>query len=290
MFAYVTIQEIHRHYLNELSLIYSKNESAQITHMIFEDIAGISRSEIIKKPLEPLPSLISEKLDSCLARLMQHEPVQYVIGHTWFYKLKLKVNPTVLIPRPETEELVSEAVDFLKTKKQPSILDIGSGSGCIPIALKKNIPEAEVSSIDISKEALEIAGENAKLNGVSVNFKQTDFLSQKNWNTFGKYHVIISNPPYIPLSEKNTMDINVIKYEPYLALFVDNRNPLIFYHKIASFGKLRLKKEGKIFLEVHENYAQQVKDVFQNENYTTEVKKDIFGKERIIVATHCRLQ
>jgi release factor glutamine methyltransferase len=288
MFASMTIRALYRHFLNELRLIYNENESAMITQMIFEEMADINRSEVIKNSAASLPEKYVTKLMQCLERLKLSEPVQYVIGHAWFYKMKFKVTPAVLIPRPETEELVEEAILFLKKRDKADVLDIGTGSGCIPITMKKNLPFAQITSIDISNDALKIAKENMLENDVYVDFKEMDFLIDKNRDLLEKYDVIISNPPYIPEEEKKYMSNNVAKYEPYLALFVDDRNPLIFYQKIASFGKLHLKKEGKIFLEAHENYAQEVKDVFQNENYMTEVKKDIFGKERIIVATHCR--
>ena len=288
MFAFMSIQEFYRLFLNELTGIYSKDESSNITQMIFEEFAGISRSDVIKNPSYALPETTLEKLQQCLSGLLNHEPVQYVMGYAWFYKMKFKVTSAVLIPRPETEELISESINFLKEKNNPTILDIGTGSGCIPIAIKKNLPEASVTSIDISLDAIKIAEENAAKNNVSIIFKQTDFLSEVNWKNFDQYDAIISNPPYIPQAERKLMDKNVVKYEPSVALFVDDNNPLIFYKKIAGFAKMHLKKEGKVFMETHEEYANEVCNFFLKEGYDAMIKKDMYEKNRMVMASLSR--
>lgn len=287
MFASMVLKDLHRKYLNELGEIYPKGESENITRIIFEEMAGISRSDIIKDPTSILPDIKLLLLAECLERLMNHEPVQYITGFTWFYKMKFNVSPAVLIPRPETEELVQEAISFLKEKNNPTVLDIGTGSGCIPIAIKKNIPQAIVSSIDVSADALKIANENATANQVSVDFKQIDFLHEENWKTLTQFDAIISNPPYIPEEEQKIIDKNVVDFEPSIALFVEDNNPLIFYKKIAMFAKLHLKKEGKIFMESHENLAHEVCDLFQKEGYDALIKKDICEKDRIVIVSQC---
>lgn len=284
----MVLKDLHRKYLNELGEIYPKGESENITRIIFEEMADVSRSDLIKSPSRILPERTLNLLTECLERLMKHEPVQYITGNTWFYKMKFKVSPAVLIPRPETEELVHEAIAFLKEKNNPTVLDIGTGSGCIPVAVKKNAPQAIVTSIDVSADALKIANENAKSNEVSVDFKQIDFLHEENWNTLAQFDAIISNPPYIPQAEQTTMDKNVVDFEPNIALFVEDHNPLIFYKKIAAFAKLHLKKEGRIFMETHENLAHEVCDFFQREGYDAVIKKDLCEKNRMVIANLSR--
>jgi release factor glutamine methyltransferase len=213
-----------------------------------------------------------------------HIPVQYVTGEAWFSNMKLKVSPAVLIPRPETEELVNEVISFLKDNQIASVLDIGTGSGCIAIALKKQLPDIQVTAIDISEPALLIAKQNAQQQQTDVDFFQLDFLDENTWQTIPSYDVIISNPPYIPLAEKELLDKNVAAFEPSLALFVENNRPLVFYEKIAAFGKTHLKKSGKIFLETHENFAEETAALFNNDLYSSVVKRDIYEKQRMVVA------
>jgi release factor glutamine methyltransferase len=292
MFALMTIKEIYRDYLVQLQPIYSANEAMVITDWIFEKIAGVHRSELIKNPQQRPSSEINVQLDSCLTDLLRHKPVQYVVGEAWFYKMKLIVNEQVLIPRPETEELVQLVVDYCgKEKKLPSIsgdrisiLDIGTGSGCIAIAVKKNSPNTIVHAIDISKGALLVAKENALLQKADIDFIEIDFLNESNWNQLPKLDIIISNPPYIPLNEKAILDKNVTQFEPHKALFVTDSAPFIFYEKIAVFGKTHLVNSGTIFVEIHEEYAKQTAAIFEND-YQVEIKKDIFGKQRMLIIT-----
>jgi release factor glutamine methyltransferase len=288
MFVSMFLKDLHRKYLNELGEFYPKTESENITRIVFEELADIRRLDIIKDPMQMLPESKMILLNECLVRLKKHEPVQYIIGHEWFYKMKFKVSPAVLIPRPETEELVQEAICYLKEKNNPNVLDIGTGSGCIPVAVKKNVPEAIVTSIDISTDALKIANENAIANEVSVDFKNIDFLNEEARETLAQFDTIISNPPYIPQAEQTTMDKNVVDHEPSIALFVEDNNPLIFYKKIASFAKLHLKKEGKIFMETHENLAHEICNFFQKEGYDAVIKKDICEKDRMVIANLSR--
>jgi release factor glutamine methyltransferase len=292
MFAIMTIKEIYRDYLVQLQPIYSANEAMVITDWVFEKIAGVHRSELIKNPQQTLSSEITVQLDSSLADLLQHKPVQYVVGEAWFYKMKLIVNEQVLIPRPETEELVQLVIDYCeKEKKLPSksgdkisILDIGTGSGCIAISVKKNLPNTMVHAIDVSKGALLVAKENALLQKAEIDFIEIDFLNESNWNQLPKVDIIISNPPYIPLKEKEILDKNVTQFEPHQALFVTESAPFIFYEKIAIFGKTHLLNNGTIFVEIHEAYAKETAAIFEND-YWIETKKDIFGKQRMLIIT-----
>ena len=292
MFALMTIKEIYRDYLVQLQPIYSANEAMVITDWVFEKIAGVHRSELIKNPQQTLSSEINVQLDSCLADLLLHKPVQYIVGEAWFYKMKLIVNEQVLIPRPETEELVQLVIDHSgKEKIMPSksgnkisILDIGTGSGCIAIAVKKYLPNSMLHAIDVSKESLLVAKENALLQKADIDFIEIDFLNESNWNQLPKVDIIISNPPYIPLKEKEILDKNVTQFEPHQALFVKDSDPFIFYEKIAIFGKTHLLCNGTIFVEIHEEYAKETAAIFETD-YQIETKKDIFGKQRMLIIT-----
>ncbi len=284
----MTAIEIYQLYLNELMTIYPKSEAENIRNRTFESLASMSRSELIKNPAKILTPEISKALLDGLAQLKQQKPLQYLLGESWFYKLPFKVSPAVLIPRPETEELVELAIDFLKKEGiGKKVLDIGTGSGCIPISIKKNIEASDMTSIDISAEALAIAKENALTHATEINFQQCDFLEEENWERLDKYEVIISNPPYIPEEEKNLLDKNVTMFEPHIALFVEDKHPLIFYEKIADFGKTHLTKNGIILLETHENYADKVADLFNDKGYMSTIKKDMYDKKRMVIATHC---
>ena len=280
----MTVNELYRHFLRSLESIHNPHEASNISSMVFESIAGISRSALIKDPRQELPAAVEEKILQSLERLLEHMPVQYVLGEAWFYGMKLKVSPAVLIPRPETEELVEEGIAFLQSMVHPHVLDIGTGSGCIAIALKRNVPAAMVTGMDTSESALAIAKENATNLETSIRFWHNDFLDERSWD--GRYEMIISNPPYIPVNEKEKMDKNVVAYEPHIALFVDNASPLLFYEKIAAFGKEHLAAGGQVFMETHEALAGDVAALFRENGFDAVIKKDIFEKERMVTATH----
>jgi len=228
-------------------------------------------------------------LNNILERLLKHEPVQYVLGIADFCGLKFKVDKNVLIPRPETEELVYLAKKYLKSINQKStnqksrILDIGTGSGCIAISLKKNIPDAEVFATDISEEALNVAKENARINHVEINFFQDDILNSKIVNQKSKFKIIVSNPPYITEKEKALMDKNVLEFEPQQALFVADDDPLKYYKAIAQFAKINLKENGKLFLELNEQFACQTSELLAQVGFANiQIINDMQGKERFI--------
>jgi release factor glutamine methyltransferase len=212
------------------------------------------------------------------------EPFQYVLGKTWFFGVELKVNENVLIPRPETEELVEWIINDLDTN-QHLIIDLGTGSGCIPIALKTNRKEDLVYGLDICEKALNVSVENAQKEGVEVVFIEHDLLGDKKVKLPRKADVIVSNPPYIPLSEKEEMAKHVVDFEPNKALFVPHEKPLLFYERIIEFSKYHLKYSGKLFLEIHENLAEEVKSLLENQGYKEiECKLDLQGKQRMIKA------
>lgn len=293
-FALMTNREIYRHYLQQLGMIYNSSEAAVITDWVFEKMAGLKRADIIINPDKTtLPELIT-KLDNCLAELLQHKPVQYVLNEAWFYNMKLKVTDDVLIPRPETEELVKLVVDDWKTfiqnnssaegNQRLTMLDIGTGSGCIAIAIKKQLPQITMHAMDISVGSLSVAKENAQAQQTSINFTQANFLDEHSWEKIPEFDVIISNPPYIPMNEKEGLDKNVTAFEPHTALFVPDNKPFLFYERIAAFGEKHLKDDGKIYVEVHENLAKETAKIFE-QYYLVAIKQDIFEKERMLVIT-----
>ncbi len=283
----MTINTLYRSFLKNLETIYSPNEAANITKLFFESELNISRVDMIKRPDALLSEESGSKLESSLALLMNHTPIQYVIGNTWFHSLNLKVTPDVLIPRPETEELVSAVIDYLKNNSTRNLLEIGTGSGCISIAIKKNIPGVNITAIDISRAALNIAKENAKANKAVISFLEIDFLASTRWSEIGKFDLVVSNPPYIPNKEMIEMDKNVILFEPSIALFVPDENPLIFYKNILHFCEKQLSETGNIFMEIHEGYGQEVCALFSSGGYQTTLVNDLYGKNRIVIATRC---
>lgn len=277
------IGKLYNHFREELGKIYAKGEAAAITVLVFEH-AGFPKSRLQSKAAGELDEEMQVKMTGWLNQLKKQVPVQYVLGHAWFYKLKFNVSPAVLIPRPETEELVKYTLEFLEQVKNPVVLDIGTGSGCIAIVVKKNQPAAQVTAVEVSSEALLVAKENAAVQEVTIDFTEMNFLQTGNWNKLGLFDCIISNPPYIPLQEAAYLDKNVTDHEPHKALFVPNDRPLIFYESIASFANKHLKENGKIFLETHENLAEKTAAGFREKGFTAEVLKDIFGKQRFVRA------
>ena len=279
----MTIKEIQKQFLAALNKMYGAGEAAAMTTMIFESLGNITTRDLTTKANVEVENSIDVKLMDALKKLIDHVPVQHIIGKAWFYNLSFTVNKSVLIPRPETEELVLEAINFLKLHKSKNVVDIGTGSGCIPISIKKNVTDAIVTSLDVSHGALELATQNALDNNVDIHFLNFDFLEEKNYDLLPKFDVIISNPPYIPENEKHILDKNVTMYEPHLALFVPQNDPLLFYKKILIFAEENLEEGGQIFLEIHEDFAAAAATIFTEKNYTVTIKKDMQGKQRMLL-------
>lgn len=284
----MTNRQQYRIFLLQLQAIYNLNEATIITDWVLESLAGIKRFDVVKDPEKLQPDTITQQLKVALEELLQHKPVQYVTGEAWFHNMKLKVDKSVLIPRPETEELVKLVLDTVKNEENLalSIIDIGTGSGCIAIAIKKNLPAASVAAIDVSESALAIAKDNSYEQQTEIQFLKIDFLEESQWASLPKYDVIVSNPPYIPMDEKEKLDKNVASFEPHQALFVPDQSPLLFYEKIAAFASAHLNPKGKIFMEVHENFAKETAALFIQNFSEANIKKDIFGKERMVMATY----
>jgi release factor glutamine methyltransferase len=251
-------------------------EADEITFIILSAYYRVSRIDIsmgVEVDERLLPTNIIDRINA-------HEPVQYVLGQTNFCDVFIRVNPHVLIPRPETEELVLHAI---KTKPK-TVLDLGTGSGCIPIAIAKAFPQAEIYAVDVSEDALNVARLNAYLNEQKVEFLNKDILNF-DWETDTTFDLIISNPPYVKASEIKDMDSLVVDNEPHLALFVPDNDPLLFYKKIVAVGEKYLKKGGNIMVEINSALGKETLSLFQNSSYSNAVlKKDFYGKDRFVFA------
>ena len=301
----MTINTAYQQLLYQLYELYDNREAANIADWVIEYITGQKRIDRIIYKNIPLNNEQALQLSTFTNQLLQHKPVQYVLNETWFAGIQLYVDDSVLIPRPETEELVEMIVKMydargtmydIKAKKknlnyisqisnqQLQILDIGTGSGCIAIALKKKLQHASITAIDISDKALAIAKKNATLQQADILFKQVNFLDNTSWNSLQHFDIIVSNPPYIKQSESSAMSKHVTNYEPGVALFVADDDALIFYKKIAFFGKQHLTNNGQIFVEINEALANETLAVFNSLGYKTVLKKDLQGKNRIIHA------
>lgn len=265
----------------ELAAYYPGSEIRGFTRLIMESVCGLTYTEmILYKEREP-DAKQKKELARIIGRLKTYEPIQYILGETEFYNLKLIVNPNVLIPRPETEELVHWILDT-EMPRQAKLLDIGTGSGCIALALKANLPEAIVKGIDISDKALETARKNAHLNQLEVHFTKADILNIAG-NDLEQLDVIVSNPPYVRESEKQLMQKNVLDFEPTEALFVSDNDPLIFYLSIAQFAKVQLRKGGFLFFEINEYLGAEVFTLLEDFGFVNiELKMDLMGKNRMM--------
>lgn len=276
--------DFYKLFREKLKNIYPVKEAEQIFFIIAEGMLGFSKTKALTEHIK-LNDKQKNILFSSLDKLARGLPVQYITRQTEFYGCKIHLNNNVLIPRPETEELVSLFISENKLNK-PDILDAGTGSGCIAIAVKKNIAGANLYATDISIKALNIARKNAKANGVNANFKKMDLSDRKKWNIFKmKFDYIISNPPYVTESEKKQMRINVLDHEPHQALFVPDDNPFLFYKLLAEFGKTILNDHGKMYLEINENSGHPLLRLFRSFGFDNcRLVKDINGKGRFIVA------
>jgi release factor glutamine methyltransferase len=273
----MTFREAQQQLKNKLTEIYDPREATNIAKWVIDDITGLSRMDRMMHE-GSFTEDQEEKYADYKARLMRATPVQYVTGYAWFMGERFKVNEDVLIPRPETEELVAWVKTSVKDIN-PVILDVGTGSGCIPVMLKKLIPNASVHALDLSQAALDVARENARIHQADINFHQADFLDQREWPALPNIDIIVSNPPYIPFSHKDSMEKNVVDHEPHLALFVPDEDPLKFYRSILAFARQKLNAGGMIFFETHYDLAQQVAALGGEH---AEISKDLSGKERMV--------
>jgi release factor glutamine methyltransferase len=284
----ITVKDVFARFKENLSGIYESNEIKSLTLLTLSEITGSSKAAIKAFTDRELLVDQAKKTDDILSELKTGKPLQYILGHTEFYGLPFKVTPAVLIPRPETEELVEWVLSSIKSNQLAagSLLDIGTGSGCIPISLKKHLQGFDVASIDISSEALAIAKQNAELNNVDVNFIEGDVLNLKSEVEHSTFDIIISNPPYVTLQDKQLMHANVTDFEPHTALFVPENDPLIFYRAIADFALKRLNKNGLLFFEINESYGNETVELLNHKSFRNiELRKDMSGRDRMIKAS-----
>ncbi len=270
----------------KLKTLYEDREAATITDWVMEHLTGRKRVTRVIDKMELLTEEVTNRLECITRELLSNRPVQYVLGESWFAGLRLMVNECVLIPRPETEELVNWLLADLKASNvvNHSIIDIGTGSGCISISIKHKLPGTSIWAIDVSPGALQVARNNAEKLQTSIQFSEIDFLKEENWNQLPVFDFIVSNPPYIRQSEEKQMADNVLNFEPSIALFVPDNDPLLFYRKIALFGHSHLSPNGMIFLEINESLGKEVSSLFEKSGYSVILKKDLLGKDRILRA------
>lgn len=269
---------------NTLQSIYDLGEATAITHEMLEHITSLGKLDRLMDRTMVLTGEQYNTYTSAKAALSLGTPLQYVTGIAYFMGKPFKVNNSVLIPRPETEELVQWIIDDHQTNDKTDVLDIGTGSGCIPIAIKAALPEANVTSCDISTDALAVAKENAGFINADINFIQLDFLEEENWKQLGMYDIIVSNPPYIPEHEREHMHINVKDHEPSLALFVPSEDAQLFYREIAAFGINHLNDNGTVYCELHKDHANDTLQLFVEAGYDAQVKNDLNGHPRMLKA------
>ncbi|MGO3241411.1 MAG: peptide chain release factor N(5)-glutamine methyltransferase [Sphingobacteriaceae bacterium] len=280
-----TLREFRQQYLHELSPLYDQDEISAIFQIATQDLLSISKSQLVLALNDQCTAQTKARLADYLSELQTGKPIQYVLGKAPFFGMELAVGPATLIPRPETEELIEHILGKEKSRKRADIIDIGTGSGCIALALKLQWPEADVSAVDISADALEIARTNARAFQMEINFRCLNILE---WElTFGDeyYDIIVSNPPYVTRTEMQDMSTNVLQFEPHAALFVENETPLLFYDHIASFARKHLRPSGTLYFEINQYLAQETTDLLEKKGFLqVQIFKDINGVSRHISA------
>ncbi len=287
------LKDYKTHFFNSLKNIQEEQEIESFFFILTEYLHNLKRVDVALNPNFELSDAEVDKWNTILAQLQQEKPIQYITGEAWFYGLRFEVNENTLIPRPETEELV-EWIFNSPNIHHPSplnILDIGTGSGCIPISLKANLPQANVSAIDVSEKALEVAKRNAELNKVEINFIEANILEVEDLSQLpspiihhpSSYNIIVSNPPYVRNMEKQEIKKNVLDYEPHLALFVEDTDALLFYRKIAQLALKNLLPNGLLFFEINQYLGKETVELLESLGFKNiELKKDIYGNNRMI--------
>ncbi|MDC1162447.1 peptide chain release factor N(5)-glutamine methyltransferase [Tenacibaculum sp.] len=291
----MTLKEFKTNFTEQLSSIFPINEIDTFFFYLIEEYLNFQRIDLVLRSDFEIPKTKTILFENAIKRLQKQEPIQYILGKTEFYGFPFLVNENTLIPRPETEELVEWVLSETKALINPSIMDIGTGSGCIPISIKKKSQNATVYAVDISEEALKVAKQNASLNEVTIQFILADILkttnilnlisNKKNKQNSTKLDIIVSNPPYVRELEKVEIKKNVLENEPHLALFVEDDNPLIFYNKIADLAKGNLHKNGLLFFEINQYLAKETVDMLQQKGFKNiELRKDFVGNDRMVKA------
>ena len=291
------LKQYKTHFFDSLKNIQDEQEIESFFFILTEYLHNLKRVDLALNPNFELSDAEVEKWNTILADLQQEKPIQYITGEAWFYGLRFEVNENTLIPRPETEELVEWIIESQKSKVKSQkfeILDIGTGTGCIPISLKANLPHVNVSAIDVSEKALEVARRNAVSNKVEINFIQTNILEVEdlsqlqtpNFQLPTSFDIIVSNPPYVRNLEKEEIKKNVLDYEPHLALFVEDTDALLFYRKIAQLALKNLAPNGLLFFEINQYLGKETVELLKNLGLKNiELKKDIYGNDRMVKST-----
>ncbi|MFK7812286.1 MAG: peptide chain release factor N(5)-glutamine methyltransferase [Maribacter sp.] len=284
------LREIKDIYHLELDTQYEREEVASFFYLLIEHHLKLERFILAMQPNLVVSKDDETSLFAALSRLKLQEPIQHIIGKTHFMEMDFRVTKDVLIPRPETEELIRWMLDELRVKSSElRVLDIGTGSGCIAISLAKHLPEAKVYALDVSKEALEVAKKNAELNNVNLIFIKQDILEserelERELELELEFDVIVSNPPYVRELEKKEMHKNVLEHEPDLALFVSDENPLVFYKKITAFASQNLRVGGTLFFEINQYLGKETKQLLKDHNFSEiELRKDMFENDRMLM-------
>ncbi|WP_396139498.1 peptide chain release factor N(5)-glutamine methyltransferase [Flavobacterium sp.] len=277
-------------FLQELSSLYEEQEIDSFFYIILEKLHGLKRIDLALNPQTVMDGAHLKQWKNIVSELKKQRPVQYILGETEFYGLRFLVNENTLIPRPETEELVEliiESTNYELRNTKLKVLDIGTGSGCIAISLAKHLATSEVFAIDVSEEALATAKKNAELNKVAIDFISTNILDVVNLSAVAgldkQFDIIVSNPPYVRNLEKDQIKPNVLEYEPHLALFVDDIDPLLFYRKIAELAIKNLNPNGKLYFEINQYLGKETIKLLEDFGFrNVELKKDIYGNDRMI--------
>ena len=278
-----TIGKIIKSFKSELNNIYPETEIRAIVEIVFEHLFGFSKTDLILKSENLIEESETIKIETFLKRLKDHEPIQYILGYTYFYKCFFNVDENVLIPRPETEELVDWIIAETKNNSDLQILDIGTGSGCIAVSLAVNLKNPVVYAMDVSQEALQLTLRNAEKNRSIVNIIKDDILNPVQNSENLNFDIIVSNPPYVLISEKEKMQKNVLDYEPELALFVKDEDPLLFYKAVVNYSKKYLKPCGKLYFEINETLGSELLLLLEKSGFVDlKMKKDINGKDRMV--------
>jgi len=278
------LKSLHNFFQNGLLGYYPKDEIGAFFHRVCEHYLGFKRIDVSLKSETLITPETFEYFETIISRLLTYEPIQYILGTTSFFGLEFKVDANVLIPRPETEELVAWILKQADPNKPLKILDIGTGSGCIAVSLAKHLSNAEVYALDVSSAALEMAQYNAQQNGVQLKCIEANVLE---WtNTELSFDIVVSNPPYVRESEKEHMAPNVLEHEPHLALFVENNHPLVFYQVIVALSQQILKKDGLLYFEINEYLGAETKALCSSDDFEdVQLKADVFAKNRMMRAT-----